>query len=316
MTTLTIRPWRVPDDFPAAESIFSATQPEPTSMATLVEREERLNKEAIRERLVAVDADNRVIGLSGCVHNPWSKPGKFWLWIAVDPNQRQLGAGKALLAASEQFARDHGATELEGEVRDNDPRSILFAEVAGYQRHRHVFESTLNLSTFDGSRFSGVIEAAEASGLRFTSLAETGGETIERNLYAAIARDCLDIPGWDNPTFQPFEEWRKWNLEGESAPWDQIIFALDGDQVAGITQQQPVKGTGGVWTFHTSVTREYRGRNLSLALKLLAIEAAKRLGAPYMRTNNDSDNGPMLAVNRKLGYESAPGVYFMKKSLP
>ena len=29
----------------------------------------------------------------------------------------------------------------------------------------------------------------------------------------------------------------------------------------------------------------------------------------YIRTNNDSNNAPMLAVNRKLGYKSEPGLY-------
>jgi hypothetical protein len=54
---------------------------------------------------------------------------------------------------------------------------------------------------------------------------------------------------------------------------------------------------------------------VALGLKLLAIRAARRHGARYLRTNNDSENAPMLAVNRKLGYQPAPGYYRMRARL-
>jgi hypothetical protein len=31
----------------------------------------------------------------------------------------------------------------------------------------------------------------------------------------------------------------------------------------------------------------------------------------YIRTNNDSQNAPILAINRKLGYTAEPGGYRM-----
>lgn len=65
----------------------------------------------------------------------------------------------------------------------------------------------------------------------------------------------------------------------------------------------------------TGVDRAYRGRKIVLALKLLAIKCAQRCGADYIRTNNDSENAPILAVNRKLGYESKPGKYLLGKRI-
>ncbi len=59
----------------------------------------------------------------------------------------------------------------------------------------------------------------------------------------------------------------------------------------------------------TGVERAYRGRHIALALKLLGIRYAKARGALTIRTNNDSQNVPMLAVNRKLGYRPEPGIY-------
>jgi GNAT superfamily N-acetyltransferase len=58
----------------------------------------------------------------------------------------------------------------------------------------------------------------------------------------------------------------------------------------------------------TGVDRPYRGRGLALALKLRTIRLARRYGAAYIRTHNDSENAPMLALNRKLGYQPEPGL--------
>jgi RimJ/RimL family protein N-acetyltransferase len=59
----------------------------------------------------------------------------------------------------------------------------------------------------------------------------------------------------------------------------------------------------------TGVDRAYRGRMIALALKLLTIQYAKERGAEAIVTNNDSQNAPMLAVNRKLGYVPRPGIF-------
>lgn len=59
----------------------------------------------------------------------------------------------------------------------------------------------------------------------------------------------------------------------------------------------------------TGVDRAHRGRGVALALKLLSIEYARRCGADYIRTHNDAENAPILAINRKLGYQPQPGLY-------
>ena len=58
---------------------------------------------------------------------------------------------------------------------------------------------------------------------------------------------------------------------------------------------------------HTGVFKEYRGRKIALALKLLATRYARLLGATFIRTNNDSQNAPILAINKKMGYTPEPG---------
>lgn len=50
-------------------------------------------------------------------------------------------------------------------------------------------------------------------------------------------------------------------------------------------------------------------------MKTAAVRQARKLGTAYMRTNNDSTNAPMLAVNRQLGYQPASGVYLLLKKV-
>jgi hypothetical protein len=38
-------------------------------------------------------------------------------------------------------------------------------------------------------------------------------------------------------------------------------------------------------------------------------------GVPYLRTNNNSKNAPILAVNRAFGYKPEPGRFELNKQL-
>lgn len=53
-----------------------------------------------------------------------------------------------------------------------------------------------------------------------------------------------------------------------------------------------------------------------MALKLALIEEAKRLGAKSIKTDNDSRNAAMLAINDKLGFVRQPAVLSVVKDFP
>ena len=196
-------------------------------------------------------------------------------------------------------------------MRDNDPGSLRFAERYGFQKRRHIFESRLTLATFDTGRFAGARERAEASGVRFFSLADLGdSEEAQRRLHAINAAWSHDVPGREGD-FMPFEQFRKTVC---SASWyrpDGQIVAAAGDTWVGMAAVGYFANTNSMYNMFTGVDPAWRGRGIALALKLLAIDCARRYGADYITTNNDSENAPMLAVNRKLGYQPEPGFYQM-----
>ncbi|MFZ5822921.1 MAG: GNAT family N-acetyltransferase [Bacillota bacterium] len=318
------RPLQVPDDYPRLSELFTADRPEPVSVEQIAEGDSRIPTPGpvrhdeqgrlvshCRDRLVATDESGLVVAYAEIWRAPWSPPGWLFPYVLVDSARRHQGLGTRVLRQVEAIAREKRAEWVYSEIRDSYTEAIAWVKRHGYEIERHSFESTLDLSAFDESPFGGAVEAVTAGGLRFATLAEEPGEATERKLHALSQQTAEDIPGYPGD-FMPFGEWRKWTLEGERVPYDGVIFALDGDQVAGATFCKR-EDSGAFYTTYTGVDRAYRGRGLALALKLLAVRAAKRHGAPYMRTNNDSLNGPMLAVNRNMGYQPEPGLYRIRK---
>lgn len=65
----------------------------------------------------------------------------------------------------------------------------------------------------------------------------------------------------------------------------------------------------------TGVHLDYRGRGLALAVNIKAIDYVTKRGGTRVRTDNDSTNARMLAVNQRIGFKSRPGVFRLVKAL-
>ena len=305
----TIRQANPAADFPRIAELLSGYQAEPVTVEQLWEWERRMPEGRIRQRLVAVEPNGAIAGYGYIDHEIWMRPGRFELWTLVDPARRGAGIGAALYSHALQLAVAHGAASFASETRDDDPASLSFAERRGYRIDRHTFESTLDLTTFDASRFAGSIEAAEAAGIRFFTMADLDGTAeARRKLYDLNRRTALDNPGADG-TFPPFEEFQQFVFGASWYRADGQILAADGERWIAIAAVAYYPKHNSAYNAFTGVDRDYRGRGLAQALKLLAVRLAQRYGAEYIRTNNDSQNAPMLAINRKLGYRAEPGRY-------
>lgn len=309
-----IRPVDVQQDVAAIASLWQYVQPEPPTPEELARAWSMVPPEGIRHRLVAVAESGAVAGFAAGGWDPWDEAGRWFTRIVVAPEFRRQGLGADLYERLVTLTRRDGATVLVTEVRDNEAASQAWAADRGFRVDRHLFESVLDLTTFDDSRFAGVVESVVAGGIRFVNREVDASEAMARKVWAMMERTVRDIPGIHIGGPVPFADWCKWALDDQRIPRDCFHVAFDGDSPVGVTFTEK-RSTGAMYTSHTSVDPEYRGRRVALALKLLSVQACRRHGAPYMRTNNDSQNGPMLAVNRKLGYQPEPGVYLMEKPL-
>jgi GNAT superfamily N-acetyltransferase len=304
-------------DFAHVAELISATQPEPVTEANVLEWERRVLEGQIRRRMVAVATRGQVVGYSVVQHSRSMGEGRFYLWVTVDPGWRRCGAGAQLYDNALDFALGHGATELESEVREDDAAGVRFARERGWSVNRHIFESAIDLAAFDESRFAGLVEEVRAGGIRFLSLADVDMDPgYFRQLYEVNYRAVQDDPA-STGHWVSFEEFER-TLRGASwfDPQGQIM-ALDAatGAVIGLAAVGFFAHTHRASNMITGVDRAYRGRKIALALKLLAIRYAIEKGASCIVTDNDSQNAPMLAINRKLGYVPRPGIFRLLKQI-
>lgn len=309
MTSVTIRNTIPEKDYAKLAPILTQIGPEPVTEETLYEWDRSMAPGKLRHRTVAVTDSGKIVGYGITAYNPWNEAGRFFIWTAVLPEHRGQGLGGRLYDDALRFAQVNGANLIDSEVRDNEPASLRFAEKRGFVIDRHMFESIIDLERFDERPFAGLIEAVESGGIRFFSLADAGNtEEILRKLHAVNARVVMDDPGGSG-TFPDFDYFRD-NLATSSwfVPEGQIM-AADGEDVIGLAAVGYMAANNSMVNMITGVDRAYRGRKIAQALKLMTIRFARLYGAAYIRTDNDSENGPMLAINRKLGYQPQPGFY-------
>lgn len=310
--TITIRAAQPEPDGHAIVDLINTFEEVPVSYQQFLDWDAFQAEGRICRRTVAVDCAGQVIGYGQSSHEAWYPPGRFYLWVVTAKPARGQGVGTALFNDALSFAEGRGAQSYQSEVRDNDEIAMRFAAQRGFVVNRHLYESELDLPGFDETPFVGVIAALQAEGIRFYSMAEAGDTQAERRKLHAVNREtAFDIPGWagDWMNFEDFEKlvcgsvWYR--------PAGQIV-AADGDQVIGLSAVRILQDEGMSYNLMTGVLRPYRGRGIATALKLLAIRYARGEGMKTMRTDNDSLNGPMLAVNRKLGYRPLPGRFLLK----
>jgi GNAT superfamily N-acetyltransferase len=284
---------------------------------------EQASVEEVRERIVgaghpdrsilrlgAEDEAGALIGYGHAMRDNWMEPGLFWVRIVVESGARQQGAGRQLHEAVQSFACEHGATWLRGEVRDHLPEGMAFAQAVGYAVERHIFESTLSVAGFDERPFLAALEAAEAKGIRFFSLADVGDTREARERLWALERTvALDVPGGSEASIRPFDVWEQQVAHsGHYLAEGQLIAAHD-DEWIGMAALLDYPENETMYHGITGVLPAWRGRGVATALKALTIRLARARGVKILRTNNDAENAPMLAVNRKLGYQPEPGYY-------
>jgi GNAT superfamily N-acetyltransferase len=311
---MSIRPANPETDIEGIAVVVNAFESESVTTEMVKQWFERMPPGRVAHRMVAANEAGGVIGYGVAVHETWSPEGQFYVWVGIDGAWRGRGLGFALYEDARLFLREQGAGRLKSEVRDDDPASLRFAERNGFAIDRHQFESALDLTTFDETPDAGVIPRLEAEGITFASMADfQDSPEARRRLYEVNCDTSMDLPGVDG-AYPSFDEFEQLVCGG---PWYRPageIVALDGEQWVGLSAVQLLPEKQGAYNVMTGVIRPYRGRKIALALKLLAIRYARAAGALYLGTDNDSLNAPMLAVNRRLGYQPRPGKYLLVKA--
>jgi GNAT superfamily N-acetyltransferase len=265
-------------------------------------------------RLLVEDKAGRTIATADYHHLPWSfGPQKFGLMIFVLPEMRRQGLGGRLFDFIMHELAPYDPTSLESQTREDWPDGVRFLEKRGFKLVNRQQQSKLDPARFEPERYKELLAKVEASGLVIKSLGQAmeADPEVLRKLHGLEMETMNDVPWYDEMTERPFEEWIKGYQDNPDLLLEGYIVAYDGDQVAGLSQLWGSQATDTLlYTGYTAVRRPYRQRGLATAMKVRAIQYAKRQVAsdgkpPRIVTSNEETN-PMLQINLRLGFEETP----------
>jgi mycothiol synthase len=312
-TAIRLRPVR-DGDFEALAELYTANFPEePRTAAEARERYEKFDAERfVREYVVAVDPDDRIVGSGVYAHVPWSfHPDKYTISVMVHPACQRRGIGTAITEHLLEGLRARGAARVRSWAREDYRHSLAFLARYGFQEYSRTFESRLPVAQVDTARFAGAEARARAAGVTITTLADE----LARDpgcLQAVYQAHCgleVTTPHTDPdlPVAPAYDRWLTHDARHPRVPLDAYFLAKQGDFYIGESAMKRSESEADVlWQQLTAVHREFQGHGVATALKLRTIEYAQRHGFREIRTFNSSKNGPMLAINTKLGFIRQP----------
>jgi GNAT superfamily N-acetyltransferase len=259
---------------------------------------------------LVAEADELVVGTVILRGVPVIEP--LYLLLDVHPDYRRRGIGSALIERA--LAATGDETEMLAQASEASPAGISFLEAHGFSELARQYESVLDLSDFDASEYDDVGARLAKSGYRISSLVEEDSPEVRRQLYRLTNETLIDVPQQLAIKPTTLEEWTYDFVDAPHVRPSAFAIAFHhGSVVALSTVISQTEGIG--YMNYTAVAREHRGRGVALATKVHALGAAQALELREVGTNNDPGNGPMLAINRRLGFTDRPALIHFQKTL-
>jgi GNAT superfamily N-acetyltransferase len=215
-----------------------------------------------------------------------------WTGVSVREAFRRRGIGGRLwdLAAAhlDELAPNRVLTMF-----TEDPAAVRFARARGFEEARAESLACVDPRTIDLSPLA-------SSEVELVPL----GEVDPHEVYEVDVATTSDVPMTDELTDIRYEEWLDTIWRRPTITLDGSFAALDeGRRVVCITMLAANLEVGRAFNEYTGTLQSHRGRGLALLVKLASLRWASASGITAVWTTNDETNAPMLAVNRRLGYE-------------
>jgi GNAT superfamily N-acetyltransferase len=320
MSDLNIRPFDGSDhDYEACIAIWNAIWPDEPSSLESARYQDSIRDRKFLFRRFMVELDGEIVALATYREPFWSyEPGKYDIQIRVKPEYQRRGIGGVLYdhilkcLAGEK----HKPTRLLADAREDQPHSVRFLTKRGFEQKMRVQMSRLDVASFNASPFAGAVSRLDSSDLVVKTLEEFEAEDPEaiEKLHAAFCEFMKDVPFFEELTEAPLEQFRK-DISGPSRIEGAFLIVFDGDRIVATTSVwKRLAEPGALNTGLTAVARSHRRRGIATAIKVRAIEFARKLGARVIQTDNE-ENNPMYDLNVRLGFKPVPAWLLFRKVL-
>ena len=310
-----IRPYRDGDAELVVRVSNAAWPDHPITVEELRFNDENEDPKCRHARFVAEEGD-QVIGYGNYGQFPdMYHPRKFYIEISVHPDRHRQGIGSALYDHLCNGLQPFDPLSLRAWVLETYRSCLAFYQKRSFVEDMRLWESILDLDTFDFTSYEGLTDRLEGEGFSIHSLHELESDP-ERNrkIFNLFTEVMSDVPYPEEHTETSFEYFEK-DFQSPNLLPDGYLLMIHGEEYVGISNLWRFAVASDFQQGITGVRRAYRRRGIALALKLAGIRYAREQGKHRIRTNNEIGNRPMLALNEKLGFVRQPAWISLRKML-
>lgn len=295
----------MPSDYGSYAGIHNELYPNhPLEIESLKHEDWWFGRTRFKQRRYVAEVDGRVVAVGSFSHEVFSyNPAAFLFRIEVSPNSQRKGIGTTMYETLMSELRTIRAERIWTSVF-TPGHSPKFVKDRGFVETRRALESVLDLSTVDFAKLGHATAKAKVDGIDLDDLAGEieADPDAGRKLFDLEMGANEDVPNVVRSEPLTYEEYSMVILESPGLIPAGCFVAKMGGRYIGSSNLWKTNRDGYLGQGFTAVRREFRGRGIALALKLLVAKSAAERGTRFLRTSNDSANAPILALNRKLGF--------------
>jgi mycothiol synthase len=315
-----IRPL-VTSDYPALARLKNIVESHWPVTAELLEQWANLRSSEHYYASFVLEKDKQIVAFGETGHDNYAfEVGKFWLFIQILPEHRNLGLGKQIY----QYLLDHLATRdpklLQVFVQEDKKAGVAWLEREGYSVVWKRYPFHLQTKGFDFSPYEGLGETIQRLGIEIKSLAALSDPEAPRKLWELDWLLMQEVPSGTTLTKRGFEQWLKEEIDDPQFVKEACMIAIDStrnDPLTGsfVGYTSLMRGIGFYGIGMTGVLPHYRRKGIAKALKLAAMRYVRAQGEGEIRTTNDPTNQTMLGMNIALGFKPQPVYLRYQKAL-
>ena len=228
------------------------------------------------------------------------------VYVVIHPEFWAAKLYRDAVHRGESWLRSESAEASVVMIREDLGHELAVARELGYREVRRERFWELDLV----GRRAELLAGAERSraemarqGIEMVTLDRAGDLATLHQVHALDTESTRDIPTTVPIPDLPFEEWTRLYFENPGVRKDRFWIAREGDEVVGMSLIEYPPGRGVPATEFTGTSPRHRGRGIARALKYETVAQAIEVGATRVRTDNDSENAPILHINAEMGYQ-------------